>query len=87
MDGDPLLEMGEEQVWSVVAAPGLKTPGTKPVSAFPVGAAGRRHGESGSEERGHGSGQKPRAQNNSNNRQHAVLYTGLVKFSQYEQPF
>lgn len=56
MGGDPLPEMGEEQVWSVVAAPGLKTPGTKPASAFPVGAAGRRQGESRSEERGHGSG-------------------------------
>lgn len=56
VDGDPFPEMGEEQVWSVVAAPGLKTPGTKPASAFPVGTAGRRHGESGSEERGHGSG-------------------------------
>lgn len=32
-------------------------------------------------------GQKPRAQNSSNNSRHAALYTGLVKFSQYEQPF
>lgn len=40
VDGDPLPEMGEEQVWSVVAAPGLKTPGTKPASAFPWGPLG-----------------------------------------------